>query len=231
MAARKDDLYQGLYDRGLSCSEIAAEAGVSTSAVAQWLRRRGLPARGAGNLPAAARPALPDGEDVREAPGHPGYLVSRAGAVYSARTDPPREMARRATRNGPRVCLSAAGRLRDRYVAALVLEAWAGPRPDGGVVRHKDGDRGNCRAENLEWAFGNARIDPAELIPAWQRAATIKEAAERLGSTYGAVRQAAARLIKLGVPLKKLTPGRLTEADVAELSRLAEECLEDIDDA
>ena len=46
------------------------------------MAKRKLPPRTAG------RAIMPDGEDVRPIPGVPGYVVSRAGDVYSD-TDPP----------------------------------------------------------------------------------------------------------------------------------------------
>jgi hypothetical protein len=39
-----------------------------------------------------------------------------------------------------------------QLVADLVLEAFCGPRPAGHVASFKDGDKGNCRLGNLEWA-------------------------------------------------------------------------------
>lgn len=38
-----------------------------------------------------------------------------------------------------------------RYVHVLVLEAFVGPRPDGLVTCHNDGDSANNRLDNLRW--------------------------------------------------------------------------------
>jgi HNH endonuclease len=45
------------------------------------------------------------------------------------------------------------GRFKSYGLHCLILEAFVGPRPSGGMeCRHKDGDRKNNRLENLEWA-------------------------------------------------------------------------------
>lgn len=36
-------------------------------------------------------------------------------------------------------------------VAEMVLETFAGPKPDGAKVHYKDGDKTNCALTNLEW--------------------------------------------------------------------------------
>lgn len=38
-----------------------------------------------------------------------------------------------------------------RYIHAIVLEAFSGPRPDGFEACHNNGDRTDNRAENLRW--------------------------------------------------------------------------------
>ncbi|MFL1432774.1 MULTISPECIES: HNH endonuclease [unclassified Nocardiopsis] len=38
-----------------------------------------------------------------------------------------------------------------RLLHRVVLETFVGPRPDGMVCRHLDGDRMNCRLDNLRW--------------------------------------------------------------------------------
>jgi HNH endonuclease len=43
------------------------------------------------------------------------------------------------------------GHAQTRLVAELVLEAFTGPQSPGNVVGFKDGNRLNCRRDNLEW--------------------------------------------------------------------------------
>lgn len=49
------------------------------------------------------------------------------------------------------VYLTHKGPRRRRYVHRLVLEAFIGPCPEGYWAAHNDGDRTNCRLENLRW--------------------------------------------------------------------------------
>jgi hypothetical protein len=54
------------------------------------------------------------------------------------------------------------GHTQTRLVAELVLEAFAGSQPPGNVVGFKDGNRLNCRRDNLEWvAIPAARNEAA----------------------------------------------------------------------
>lgn len=218
--------YRRLHADGKSCVEIAEATGVSVSAVAQWLRSHGLDANGSGNVPLSNRPTKPDDEDTRPLPHIPGYSVSQSGRVYSERTDPPREMSRKLSHHGYRVGLSIDGRLQYRYVSSLVLEAWVGPRPEGGVAEFMDGDIANCRAENLRWRQGRTMLDSAEVVRVWQSSSTPAEAAERLGTTQPAVFQTVKRLRQLGIPLKQMS-SRLTAEDVQSLKDLAQAELED----
>lgn len=50
----------------------------------------------------------------------------------------------------PYIKLGGTGR-RNSPIHTLVLEAFSGPRPEGWVACHADGDRGNPKAENLRW--------------------------------------------------------------------------------
>lgn len=50
------------------------------------------------------------------------------------------------------VCLYAAdGKMRRRYIHALVLETFVGPRPPRTLTRHLDGDPSNNSLHNLAW--------------------------------------------------------------------------------
>ena len=49
------------------------------------------------------------------------------------------------------VALQHAGQVRYRKIHQLVLEAFVGPRPDGQVVRHLDGNPANNVLSNLAW--------------------------------------------------------------------------------
>lgn len=53
--------------------------------------------------------------------------------------------------NYPHVNLRAGDRHRAARVHVLVLEAFVGPRPDGWVACHNDGDHENNRLSNLRW--------------------------------------------------------------------------------
>lgn len=50
-----------------------------------------------------------------------------------------------------RVVLSKNGKRHNKMIHALVLEAFVGPRPEGFLVRHLNGDRTDNRLENLTW--------------------------------------------------------------------------------
>ena len=80
---------------------------------------------------------------------HPAYEVSSTGRV---RRDG------RLLKLGPnvqtgylRVNLSQRGKVTQRHVHTLVLEAFRGPRPAGMVACHRDGSRTNNRLRNLRW--------------------------------------------------------------------------------
>lgn len=58
------------------------------------------------------------------------------------------------------VTLSASGRRNPRKVHQLVCEAFTGPRPDGLIVRHLNGDAHDNRAVNVKWGtFGENSQD------------------------------------------------------------------------
>lgn len=90
-------------------------------------------------------------ERWRVVPGFPDYHVSDRGQVRLQRGGAVR-MLRRSTNQGYRtVALRAGDDHRSFKVHALVLSAFVGPRPEGAVTRHLDGDRGNNVLANLRW--------------------------------------------------------------------------------
>lgn len=49
------------------------------------------------------------------------------------------------------IALDAEGKRRTMHVHTAVALAFCGPRPEGAMVRHLDGDRANNAARNLAW--------------------------------------------------------------------------------
>lgn len=89
------------------------------------------------------------------------YSVSNLGRVRrdasACGAVPGRILKQRTTRldRYPHVSLSVDGVVRRARVAHLVAAAFLGPRPLGNEVNHKNGDKGDSRAGNLEWATRN----------------------------------------------------------------------------
>lgn len=92
--------------------------------------------------------------------GAPGYFVSEDGQVYSERRGTRRRLSPGVQDHGHHiVTLMIDGRRVQRYVHALVAEAFVGPRLSGQEVRHLDGNPANNHASNL--AYGT-RQDNAD---------------------------------------------------------------------
>lgn len=92
-------------------------------------------------------------EEWKEVPGWPGYLVSDHGRMWGRRG---RELDPTTNRkNGYRYVGLAkgdgSGGNTSFNVHRLVLEAFVGPRPDGMLCRHLDGDPSNNHLSNLSW--------------------------------------------------------------------------------
>lgn len=88
----------------------------------------------------------------RDAPGYEGlYRVSDSGDIWSCRRR--RIMKPEVLEAGHlRVDLARGDGTRQReFLHRIILRAFVGPRPDGMVVRHLDGDPGNNRVENLKY--------------------------------------------------------------------------------
>lgn len=98
---------------------------------------------------------------VRGVEGFPGYRVTEDGQVQScwSRGGVPRVMTD--VWRTMRVCIGAYGypilvlcrdgRKINCKLHVLMARAFLGPRPEGGQVRHLDGDKTNCRADNLSY--------------------------------------------------------------------------------
>lgn len=93
-------------------------------------------------------------EAWRPVVGHAGYEVSDLGGIRSYRNrqghpiETPRLLSPGMVRGYQQIKL---GRSRQTKVHILVLEAFVGPRPDGMVCRHLDGNGMNNRLPNLQW--------------------------------------------------------------------------------
>ncbi|MEN7529328.1 HNH endonuclease [Cupriavidus sp. DL-D2] len=90
---------------------------------------------------------------MREIPGYPGYAAGADGHVYSALKDGGCEpLYERVDKHGyAHVKVRQGGRRVTRLVHALVLLAYAGPRPEGKVGRHLNGHSTDNRPGNLAW--------------------------------------------------------------------------------
>lgn len=163
-------------------------------------------------------------EEWRDVIGWPGYRVSNLGSVQTKRhrnglpADTWRNLKPgRDGRGYPQVRLYRAGsRPRWRHVHILVLEAFAGPRPNGSVARHVlTNDPADCRFVNLAWGtqvenmadkftHGTAQTadrrrdylttdEAAELFARFQSGETLRAIATAAGLSYNTVQQAVKR--------------------------------------
>jgi hypothetical protein len=85
----------------------------------------------------------------RPVPGYPNYLVSRRGEVWSIAR---RKMLSLVEGERGYLCVNLyrCGRVRNFLVHRLVAMAFIGTIPPGKQVNHKDGDKRNNSADNLE---------------------------------------------------------------------------------
>ncbi|MBA4067653.1 MAG: hypothetical protein C0501_28895 [Isosphaera sp.] len=96
----------------------------------------------------------------------PGLQVSNLGRVRSARGPNGRPLPAgewrvcRPSRHAKGYRCVSAGSCRTELIHRLVLGAFADPCPPGLQARHRDGDRGNNRADNLAW--GTPRENAAD---------------------------------------------------------------------
>jgi hypothetical protein len=87
----------------------------------------------------------------REIEGFPEYAISDEGEIANIRTDMPRRTS--VNQNGiVKITLYRGRELHTRSVAVLVAEAFVDGQSDlFNTPIHLDGDRNNCRADNLMW--------------------------------------------------------------------------------
>lgn len=77
------------------------------------------------------------------------YFISNQGRAWSVRG---RKILKPGFANGYPTIFPQVGRLRRKvYLHRAVAAAFLGPCPPGQEVRHRDGDRLNCRLSNLEY--------------------------------------------------------------------------------
>ncbi len=99
-------------------------------------------------------------EEWRPVVGFEGrYEVLNLGRVRSIRILNP-GLCKQSGRRMVGLCRGS-GRVKNANIAPLVLAAFSGPRPDGLVCCHGDGDRTNDRLENLRWDTLSANVDDA----------------------------------------------------------------------
>jgi hypothetical protein len=91
-------------------------------------------------------------EEWRPIPGFDGYEASSLGRIFSRRRGSNRVLKGWLDKKGYRKVFvySPDGRA-ERFVHALIAEAFHGPRPEGADTRHLDGDKSNNAASNIRW--------------------------------------------------------------------------------
>ena len=92
-------------------------------------------------------------EEWIDMPDYPGYAVSNLGRVMNTKLDFKILTLFRNNRGIINVYMSCGKKQVCRSVAILVAKHWLEPHPDRhyDTPTHKDGDRSNCRVENLVW--------------------------------------------------------------------------------
>lgn len=103
-------------------------------------------------VPVAAMERAPTGVEIRPVAGAHEYYVGIDGSVWK-RIAPGEYQARSAhgINRNLRFSVRVGTKHTTRSLGAAVLTAFVGPKPDGHVAHHRDGNGRNNRVENLEW--------------------------------------------------------------------------------
>ena len=108
-------------------------------------------------------------EEWRPIPSVPGYFASSLGRVSRIASDGQRRVRTPSTNTSgyPKLNLPLHDGRRTRKIHHLIAEAFLGPLPVGLTVNHKDGDKFNSRAGNLEYVTPRENVEHyiRELLP------------------------------------------------------------------
>lgn len=94
----------------------------------------------------------------RAIPGFHKYLAGADGSIISKRSGRPLCQLRTGKYLQVVLCEGEHHRI---GVHVAIAAAWYGPRPDGMVVNHKNGNRHDNRPENLEWVTQSENVQHA----------------------------------------------------------------------
>jgi DNA-binding CsgD family transcriptional regulator len=219
--SKYESLYRKMHAEGKSCSEIARAAGVSVSAVAQWLRGHGLDVIGdTGNVQDSQRVQLSQDVVTKAIPGYEGYLAGDDGNIYSTRTDPPTALYGRSRSKDSflRIRMMVKGKVVDQYACTLIAKAWLPPRPLGAKLVFVDDNKHNTKPTNLSWGFTQSHVDMKQFVRCWQKANSTTEVSEEMGISIHQVHQIKKRLTDNNVPLKNFQSEEISYDDLAELA-------------
>lgn len=90
-------------------------------------------------------------------PGYPGYFANPDGRIRGRSGKVLKPVIQ--GKGYAYVCVKRDnGRLFNRRVHGLIAETFLGPRPDGCHVNHKNGERADNRAANLEYVSNRANV-------------------------------------------------------------------------
>lgn len=119
------------------------------------------------------------------------YKVSNYGEVFSIRAN---KILKPYLNGGYlRIGLSKNGKRTAKMVHVLVAEAFIGEKPfDGAQVNHKDLDRQNNRADNLEWCSGSENVRHC-LATAPGRIEKLAASMSEIGKKFGHIGAEAAK--------------------------------------